>query len=92
MATLFYELPARHVQPGATTDDGQDVLAVRVDDGLVSVSVYTPRPDDPEADAYNLSTPETRIYDLDRLVGLAVFDDTATDLSTHPAARNVNRR
>ncbi len=88
-AVVFYALPAQYLQPGLSTDDGQDVLEVNVDGGFVSVVVYTPRPDDPELDSYNRSVPESRIYDRNRLVGLAVFEDTRIDLSPHAEAKNL---
>lgn len=72
----FYEVTAAQLVPGVSTDDGQDVLAVRRDGQYVSATVYTPRPDDPEVDAENRATPETRIYRSDELVRLAEFPDT----------------
>ena len=88
-AVVFYALPAQYLQPGLSTDDGQDVLEVNVDGGFVSVVVYTPRPDDPELDAYNRCAPESRIYDRNRLVGLAVYGDTHIDLSRHAEAQDL---
>lgn len=86
MKTKFYELPAYLLEPGVSTSDGQDVIEVRLDGRSVSAIVYTPRPDDPDADAYNLSAPEGRVYDRDEMVQLAIFDDTQVDLSKHPRA------
>lgn len=84
---ITYALPAHLLQAGMSTDDGQDIVAVEVRGFSVSVTVYTPRPDNDEADAHNRSAPETRVYGCDQLVALAVFDDTAVDLSRHPQAR-----
>lgn len=89
METVFYELPAYLLEPGVSTSDGQDVIEVRFDGDSVSAIVYTPRPDDPDADAYNLSTPEGRIFGRDEAVRLAVFPDTQVDLSDHPEAKAV---
>lgn len=86
---VFYELPAQFLQPGVSTDDGQDVLEVSVDGGFVLVGVYTPRPDDPDRDLYNRCAPESRFYDPDRMVSLAVFEDTRIDLSRHAEAKNL---
>lgn len=47
-----------------------------------------PRPDDADADTENRSAPESRVYSRDDYVALAVFPETATDLSQHPKARN----
>lgn len=88
-AVVFYALPAQYLQPGVSTSDGQDVLEVSTDGGFVSVVVYTPRPDDPELDSYNRSGPESRIYDRNRPVSLAVFEDTRIDLSRHAEAKNL---
>lgn len=90
--TTFYELPARLLVNGISTADGQDVIRVQVHGASVSATVYTPRPDDPDADDYNRSAPETRIYGRDEMTALAVFDDTAVDLSQHPEARSVEVR
>lgn len=84
---VFYKLPAHLLVEGLSTADGQDVVEVTVHGASVSATVYTPRPDDPDADDYNRSTPEGRIYDRGELVDLAVFDDTAVDLSRHQAAQ-----
>lgn len=86
---VFYALPAQYLQPGLSTDDAQDILEVSADGGFVSVVVYTPRPDDPELDSYNRSAPESRIYDRNRLVGLAVYGDTRIDLSRHAEAQDL---
>jgi len=85
--SIFYKLPAHLLVGGVSTDDGQDVMDVAVHGPAVAVAVYTPRRDNPEADAANRAAPETRVYDRDRLVSLAVYDDTAVDLSRHPAAQ-----
>lgn len=84
---IFYAFPAHELVEGLSTDDGQDIVDVAVHGTSVTTTVYTPRPDDPDADAYNRATPESRIYGRDDLVSLAVFDDTAVDLSRHPSAR-----
>lgn len=86
--TIFYTLPASQLVEGLSTDDGQDVVAVTFDGSAVSATVYTPRPDDPDADAYNRATPETRIYGRSQLVALAVFDDTTVDMSQRPEAQD----
>lgn len=84
---IFYTLPAHQLVEGLSTDDGQDIVDVLVHGTSITATVYTPRPDDPDADAYNRATPEGRIYGHDELVDLAVFDDTVVDLSRHPSAR-----
>jgi len=84
--SLFYALPAQHLQLGVSTADGQDVVEVQHVGNNVIYTCYTPRPDDPDADAYNRSAPETRIRDRSRSVDLAVFEDTEVDLSKHPEA------
>ena len=84
--SIFYRLPAHLLVGGVSTDDAQDVLDVTIDGDLVLVSVFTPRRDDPAADAENRAGPETRIYSRDRLVDLAVYPDTAVDMSLHPEA------
>ena len=84
---LFYALPAQYLQLGLSTDDGQDIVEVRHVGNNVIYTCYTPRPDDPDADAYNFSAPETRIRDRGEPVDLAVFEDTEVDLSQHPEAR-----
>jgi len=83
----FYTLPAHLLVEGVSTDDGQEVLAVSEHNGAMYATVYSPRSDDPDADAYNRSTTELRVCDRDQLVALAVFDDTSLDLSLHPAAQ-----
>ncbi len=88
MITVFYELPADELREGVSTDDGQDVLRVRIFGTHVHAAVYTPLPDDPEVDEERRNSPETRIYPCGSLVSLAVFADTATDLSRHPQAQN----
>lgn len=85
--TIFYALPAELLTTGVSTDDGQDVLDVSQSNGSMYVTVYTPRSDDPDADAHNRCGPELRVYDRDQLIALAVFDDTAVDLSEHPQAQ-----
>ena len=85
---IFYSLPAPLVQPGMSTDDGQDVLEVSFNGDSVLVDVYTPRPDDPDSDAYNRCAPDARIYFSGERIALAVFEDTAVDLSQHPQARD----
>lgn len=89
---IFYTLPAERLVPGVSTDDGQDVLAVEDHAGARYASVYTPRPDDPAADAYNRATTELRIYAHGSRVALAVFDDTEVDLSHDPAASDRETR
>lgn len=85
--TICYTLPAEQVEEGMSTDDGQDVLYVsRPRDGLVLVDTYTPRPDDPAADAVNRATSEGRLYREGDRVGLAVFEGTWVDGSDYPDA------
>jgi len=86
--TVFYELPAGQLRQGVSTADAQDVLGVQFFGGEVHATVYTPRPDDPDADEENRGCPESRMYRAESLVELAVFPDTATDLSRHPKACN----
>lgn len=97
---LFYDLPAKYLQPGVSTDDGQDVIAVQheepmphglqdpryLGEGTVSYTCYTPRPDDPDQDAENMMYTDIRIARKSELVELAVFADTDVDLSKHPKA------
>lgn len=87
---IFYTLPAPKLEEGMSTDDGQDILDVD-DDGekWVWVRVYTPRSDDPELDAENRCEPETRGYERDRRVDLAVFSDTPVNGSEYPDAEKV---
>ncbi len=92
MTTVFYELPANELQNGVSTDDGQDVLQVEFCGTDVLATVYTPRPDDPEADEDNRNATETRLYAASERVALAVFPATETDLSHHPKARNRRTR
>jgi hypothetical protein len=86
---VFYTLPTAHLVERLSTDDGQDIIAVHNHGSSVSYTVYTPRPDDPDADADNLSAPETRIADCGSAVGLAVLPGTLADLSQHLQARIV---
>lgn len=84
--TIFYQLPARLLEAGMSTDDGQDVLKVTEHGGDVLYHVYTPRPDDPEQDEYNQCCAEGRMRKRDDRVDLAVFEDTQTDGSGLPEA------
>ena len=73
---IYYELPARDVQAGASTDDGQDITAVEaLPDGMIYIEVYTPG-GDAERDGVQRGAPETRLYKPDDQVQLAVFADT----------------
>ncbi|MFI9629275.1 hypothetical protein [Streptomyces sp. NPDC052042] len=91
--TVFYSLPATKLAAGMSTGDGQDILDVSVLDDSVFATVYTPRSDDPVQDAINRANTETRIYQADQTVGLAVFADTAlngqhlTDRTSHDSSR-----
>ncbi len=85
---VFYELPATELVTGVSTDDAQDVLAVERRGNSVIAEVYTPRPDDPDADDHNRANSESRIYGNAAYASLGVFPDTAVDLSRHPQARN----
>lgn len=82
MEPQFYTLPARELQVGMSTDDGQDILAVTTTGMAVSATVYTPRPDDLAQDETNQLMPETRVYQANQPVDLAVFEDTEIDGST----------
>ncbi|OKH83592.1 hypothetical protein EB73_04375 [Mycobacterium sp. SWH-M3] len=85
---IYYELPARDVQAGASTDDGQDITAVEaLPDGMIYIEVYTPG-GDAERDGVQRGAPETRLYKPDDQVQLAVFADTDIDLSGHERATN----
>jgi hypothetical protein len=84
--TLFYTLPATLLEPGMSTDDGQDILEVNNCGKYVLYHVYTPRPDDEELDEENRCTPEGRMREPSELVNLATFDDTTVDGSTLPQA------
>lgn len=77
--TQFYQLPARLLQPGMSTADGQDITDVAPAGDLVLYHTYTPRRDDPDQDEDNYSTPDGRVSPRDELIGLAVFPDTEVD-------------
>lgn len=86
---VFYRLPARHLVPGVSTDDGRTVLDVRPgghDDSHVLYDVFVPDLLDAGHDEENRVNPEGRIDGVDDLVELAVFGHTEVDLSGHPAA------
>jgi hypothetical protein len=85
----FYRLPARLLETGMSTDDGQDILTVSPGEGWVLACVYTPRSDDPQQDEVNRGETECRMYKLDEQVDLAVFADTLTDGSGYPDAEPV---
>jgi hypothetical protein len=87
----FYRLPARLLEEGMSTDDGQDILDIEPDGELVFASVYTPRSDDSEQDELNRGEPETRLYKANEWVDLAVFADTAIDGSGYADAELVDR-
>ncbi|WP_280470696.1 hypothetical protein [Nocardia farcinica] len=70
---IFYSLPAELVEPGMSTDDGQDVLDVELVGDEVILTVYAPHSDDPELDAHNRAAPETRCRTAGAPVGLAAF-------------------
>jgi hypothetical protein len=75
-----------------STNDGQDILSVTSDNGgLVFAEVYTPRSDDPELDQQNRCEPESRLYQVDAWVDLAVFEDTEVDGSDYADADVVAR-
>lgn len=87
VAPIFYSLPATKLAKGMSTEDGQDVLTVDVDDdGSVFARVYTPRSDDPEQDEENRHDTDMRMYDPGERVGLAVFRDTARHALADPDA------
>lgn len=89
---IYYELPARYVQAGASTADGQDIATVgEFSDDMMYIEVYTPS-SDPERDTERRSAPEIRVYKPDTPVKLAVFADTDIDLSTHGHAINHRPR
>lgn len=84
---IFYQLPARDLEEGMSTLDGQDYLDVSPPDtdGWVWTYVYT-RHDNPRQDAINRSREVTRIYRADDMVDLAMFPNTKVDGSTLPRA------
>jgi hypothetical protein len=83
----FYALPATALEPGMSTADGQDVVSVDVAaDGTVYADVYTPRSDDPDADADNLDATDCRIYAPGELVAMADFPDTPNFAADHELA------
>lgn len=85
---IYYELAARYVQAGASTEDGQDITTVGTfSGGMVYIEVYTPS-DDPERDAVQREASEVRVYKSNDPVKLAVFADSGVDLSTHDHATN----
>lgn len=77
MKDIFYTLPATDIEAGMSTEDGQDVVDVDVDDGWVLYHTVTPGHQD-ETDA--------RMSPVGRRVHLAVFKDTEVDGSHYPAA------
>lgn len=83
--TIFYRMPADSIDAGMSTEDGQDVLSTSVDNEIVMVSVYTPS-DEPAVDADNRSQPETRVYRVGELVGMATFSNSPVDGSSHDRA------
>lgn len=84
---IFYTLPARELEEGMSTGDGQDILDVAwQSDGKIVAHVYTPRADDPDLDEENRCSPEARVYEPFERVGLAVFGSTPVDGTSHPAA------
>ncbi|MBR7830452.1 hypothetical protein KDK95_29395 [Actinospica sp. MGRD01-02] len=86
---VFYRLPARMLEVGMSTDDGQDILTLMPGDEWIIASVYTPRPDDPEQDEANRGETESRMYRPGEPVDLAVFADTLVDGSGLPEAELV---
>jgi hypothetical protein len=84
-------LPARLLEAGMSTQDGQDIVQVTAGGQLVFVSVYTPRPDVLDQDERNLCEPETRLCQADDWVGLAVFEDTDVDGSDYAEAELADR-
>lgn len=85
-ADKSYELPAKFLEPGVLTGDGQQVLSITRLEGEVLASLYTPRPDNPGADGDNRSRSETRQYAENELVELISHPDVALDLSALAAA------
>lgn len=83
--TIFYRIPAEHIEEGMSTEDGQDVLSISVESDLVMASVYTPS-DDPATDDDNRAGPETRLYRLGELVGMGTFPNSPVDGSSHDHA------
>lgn len=85
---VYYTLPVEQVEEGMSTDDGQEILHVSVwpDDSAVLLDVFTPRSDDPNADAANRADGECRAYAWGEPVGLAVYLDTEVDGSEYPDA------
>lgn len=83
--TIFYRIPAEHIEIGMSTEDGQDVVAVSIGDGRVLVTVYMPS-DDPVVDEGNRCEPETRVLDFGELVGMATFPNSGVDGSSHDFA------
>jgi hypothetical protein len=89
--STFYRLPARLLEEGMSTDDGQDILDIARGGELAFASVYTPRSDDSEQDELNRGEPETRLYEANEWVDLAVFADTRVDGSGYAEAELVDR-
>lgn len=82
---VFYSLPANAMLAGMSTADGQDVLSVTIADGMVFAPVYTPS-EDPDEDNDRQCAPDSRMYEHDEMVDLAVFPDTDVDGTAHPLA------
>lgn len=83
---VFYTLPAECLEPGMSTDDGQDILDdIVIENGHVYYHVYTPA-DDPKVDNERQCAPEARIAPVGQRVELAVFVDTNNDATTHEQA------
>lgn len=85
-ADKFYELPAKYLQRGVLTRDGQQALSVTRLGGEVLMSLYTPRPDDHDADVENRRCAETRRYTETELVELVSNTEGVTDLSALASA------
>jgi hypothetical protein len=87
MDPIFYTLPARCVEEGMSTADGQDVIEVdKQFEGQIGLEVYTPYPEDPEQDEENLADSHYRLYPADERLHMAVFEDTEVDGSKYDEA------
>lgn len=87
---LFYTVPARYLTAGVSTCDGHEVDAVAWWGDRVVVTLAQ-RDGSALLHPARRREPETRVYLLQHVVELCVFDDTALDLSAHPYAGNWRR-
>ncbi|MBC7303182.1 hypothetical protein [Nocardia salmonicida] len=89
---IYYSLPASDVAEGMSTNDGKDIVEITTNrQGLLVLTVYTPRSDNLQQDEINREHTENRWYEPNERVNLAVYSDTKTNGSTHPNAVIIGR-